>query len=406
MSIYKRADTYHTDVTVNGTRYRQSLDTGNWQEAQRKQKELIAAASNGKAAGPAGRGSFAGLSVKDALEKFIAGRLGRVAERTSQIDKERTKVLCRIMGDTLVRKIDADVIRQYQDKRKAEGVANRTVNLEVTLIRQVLKKGKRWSVIADDVLNLPENQTVVGRALSKELKLLLFQTAASRPEWDVAYCAAVIAANTTCRKVEVLNLKWESVDLFASLLSIRRSKTEAGNRTIPLTDEALLSFARLRRRAEAFGGGAPTDYVFPACENARSRAKSGDNSNGFDFRRPQRTFRTAWRSLVKAATNSAADAAAEEAEGRGADEQAARKQVTAQLAGFRFHDLRHQAITEMAEAGVPEAAMQSIAGHLSKKMLDHYSHVRMAAKRDAVKSLGGGLIAPELDADKATGKVN
>jgi len=36
-------------------------------------------------------------------------------------------------------------------------------------------------------------------------------------------------------------------------------------------------------------------------------------------------------------------------------------------------------------AGVP---MQSIAGHLSKKMLDHYSHVRMAAKRSAVESLG------------------
>jgi hypothetical protein len=46
----------------------------------------------------------------------------------------------------------------------------------------------------------------------------------------------------------------------------------------------------------------------------------------------------------------------------------------------------------MAEAGIPEAAMQSIAGHLSKKMLDHYSHVRMAAKRSAVEALGGGLI--------------
>ena len=38
-------------------------------------------------------------------------------------------------------------------------------------------------------------------------------------------------------------------------------------------------------------------------------------------------------------------------------------------------------------------------------MLDHYSHVRMAAKRQAVATLGFGLIAPELDADKATGKV-
>ncbi len=73
---------------------------------------------------------------------------------------------------------------------------------------------------------------------------------------------------------------------------------------------------------------------------------------------------------------------------------------------FRFHDLRHQSITEMAEAGVPEAAMQSIAGHLSKKMLDHYSHVRMVAKRQAVQALGGGLIGLELITEQATRKAN
>lgn len=60
-----------------------------------------------------------------------------------------------------------------------------------------------------------------------------------------------------------------------------------------------------------------------------------------------------------------------------------------------FRDLRHQSMMEMAEAGVPEAAMHSIAGHLSRKMLDHYSHVRMMAKRQAVEALGGGFVARE-----------
>ena len=55
---------------------------------------------------------------------------------------------------------------------------------------------------------------------------------------------------------------------------------------------------------------------------------------------------------------------------------------------------------------MPDAAMQSIAGHLSKKMLDHYSHVRMAAKRQAVEALGGGLIAPEPDAQQVKAKAN
>jgi len=60
----------------------------------------------------------------------------------------------------------------------------------------------------------------------------------------------------------------------------------------------------------------------------------------------------------------------------------------------------------MAEAGVPEAAMQSIAGHLSKKTLDHYSHVRMAARRQTVEALGGGLIIPEADIHQPKGTAN
>ena len=64
------------------------------------------------------------------------------------------------------------------------------------------------------------------------------------------------------------------------------------------------------------------------------------------------------------------------------------------LKGFRFHDLRHQAITELSEGGASDATMMAVSGHLSKRMLEHYSHVRMAAKRTAIDALGGGLMQP------------
>ena len=41
----------------------------------------------------------------------------------------------------------------------------------------------------------------------------------------------------------------------------------------------------------------------------------------------------------------------------------------------------------MAEAGVPESTMLGIMGHMSRAMLERYSHIRMAAKREAVESL-------------------
>lgn len=168
------------------------------------------------------------MPLEQALAEFVKGREGRVAERTSQIDAERSKVLVRHLGKTLVRKVDARAIRTFQDAPKAEGVSGRTVNMEVTLIRQVLKRAKRWSVIADEVSNLPENQNVVGKVLTLEQKLHLFRTAASKPEWDVAYCAGVIAVNTTCRKVELLTLRWLDVDLSKREFSIELAKRKPG----------------------------------------------------------------------------------------------------------------------------------------------------------------------------------
>jgi integrase len=60
----------------------------------------------------------------------------------------------------------------------------------------------------------------------------------------------------------------------------------------------------------------------------------------------------------------------------------------------RLHDLRHTAATKMAEAGVPESTMLAIMGHMSRVMLERYSHIRMKAKREAVKSLELPALGP------------
>ena len=57
------------------------------------------------------------------------------------------------------------------------------MNLEVNILRLIRKRAKRWSAIADDVANMPENRDVVGRVLTQEEKLNLFRTASSSPSW-------------------------------------------------------------------------------------------------------------------------------------------------------------------------------------------------------------------------------
>jgi integrase len=271
--------------------------------------------------------------------------------------------------------------------------------METGVLRRMLKRAKIWNAIAEDVRALPERQNAVGRVLPADLKRKLFETAASKPEWMVAHCAAVLAVSTTCRGIEIRNLKWQDVDLFSRVVSIRRSKTAAGHRTIPLNGDAMAALARLLERARTLGGSEPDHYIFPACEHVT-----------IDPTRPQKSWRTAWRKLVRETARSVGREAARDALDsgdrlRGAI--AAWKRAEMPLRGLRFHDLRHQAITEMAEAGVSDATLMAVSGHMSRRMLEHYSHVRMAAKRTVLDKLESGLMGgPVVESQPAAGKVN
>jgi hypothetical protein len=46
----------------------------------------------------------------------------------------------------------------------------------------------------------------------------------------------------------------------------------------------------------------------------------------------------------------------------------------------RWHDNRHTLITDLAESGAGDEIIRDIAGHVSPRMLKHYSHIRMTAK--------------------------
>ena len=187
-----------------------------------------------------------------------------------------------------------------------------------------------------------------------------------RPEWETAYLAAVLCLNTTARSSELKALRWSDVDLFAKTLTFRKSKTDAGQRIVPLTDVAASALVRLRRRAEGFGAVEASHYVFaafvPKFKLNGKRVVDGVidyKITAFDPARHLNSWRSAWRTLTKKAG----------------------------LAGFRFHDLRHCAITQPAENGAPDSTIMAIAGHVSRRMLERYSHVRMEAKRKAMEAL-------------------
>ena len=396
--IYKRQGNWHLDVTIQGVRYREALDTTDKRQAKELEKDRIAEIKQGKGASKSGR-EFARKPFSEAARVYLEERKPHVSERTTQFEKERLKPLCKHFGEAPLLRFKAEEVVAYQTARLAAGISGRTVNMETGVLRRMLKRAKKWNAIAEDVRALPENQGTVGKVLTAGLKRKLFETAASKPEWTAAHCAAVLAVSTTCRGVEIRNLRWQDVDLFSRVATIRRSKTAAGHRTIPLNGDAMAALSRLLERARALGSSDPEHYVFPTCEHTT-----------IDPTRPQKSWRTAWRKLVKETARRVGREAAREvvAAGRGFRAGiAAWRRAAAPFKGLRFHDLRHQAITEMAEAGASDATLMAVSGHMSRRMLEHYSHVRMAAKRTVLDKLESGLMGgPVIESQPAVGKAN
>jgi integrase len=214
-----------------------------------------------------------------------------------------------------------------------------------------LKRFKQWRRLEDDVKMLTESGgEPIGRVLTNEEQERLLKTAEDNPEWEHVWCAAQLAANTSMRGVEVKHVRRKDFDAAKRVIHIRTSKNQTSKRVIPLNDSAFEAVQRMVNRSDALGHSEPQHYLWCASQHHK-----------LDPTKPASHWNTAWRALRDAA----------------------------RLPGLRFHDLRHTVVTRLLEAGEPDHVVESITGHLSRRMLEHYSHIRLKAKKTALDRLDG-----------------
>jgi integrase len=198
----------------------------------------------------------------------------------------------------------------------------------------------------------------VGKAYSPEDKRALL-AAAKAARSPAIYPALMLALNAGMRDAEIRGLQWERMDLSKAILTVGDSKTEAGEgRTIPLNSallEAMIGYAKWYTKR--FGTIQPEWYLFPF-----------GKPRPHDPTRPMVTLKTSWSN--------------------------ARKKAKVQ---GRWHDSRHTLVTDLAESGAGDETIRDIAGHVSKQMLKHYSHIRMEAKRRALEAI---VAKPDLKATR------
>jgi len=275
----------------------------------------------------------------------------RVRHRSTTFAEYALGHVTRLLGDTMTVDITDKTVKSYQTSRLKEEASPKTVNEEVGFLLRVLGEAGepiRARLRRQKSLKLPVRKQV-GKAYSPEEKAKLLQAAKTAKQSPAIYPALTLALNAGMRDAEIRGLQWGRVDLAKAFLTVGESKTEAGEgRTIPMNSALLAVMVDYAKwYTKQFGTIQPEWFVFPF-------GKPRPN----DPTRPMVTLKTAWSTVRRKAG----------VEGR-------------------WHDNRHTLITDLAESGAGDETIRDIAGHVSKQMLRHYSHIRMQAKRQALESI-------------------
>ena len=150
--LHKRRDIWHYKLKIAGRWREVSTRKSNYQEARKIRHEALEAQKNGQLPTDMAKWPF-----EKAAGQWLAGRKKLVAPQTHRIDKERLNALLKVFGGQRLCDITDNDVRTYQIRR-LDQVGPRTINLDIKVLRMVLRSAKLWSRIADDYKPLAENK--------------------------------------------------------------------------------------------------------------------------------------------------------------------------------------------------------------------------------------------------------
>jgi integrase len=237
------------------------------------------------------------------------------------------------LGHTTLADITPALLAEQREKLK-EGITGygklrtpATVNRYLAALSHLFTIAiKEWGWLENNpILRVTKMKEPRGRVrfLSEEERHRLLE-ACQKSDSPWLYLIVVLALSTGARRMEILGLRWEDVDLNRGIITLHETKN-GERRILPITGHAL---ALLKEHAKV--RLLNTDLVFP-----------GKNlKNSVDVRTP-------WETVLKRAG----------------------------ITDFRFHDLRHSAASYLAMNGASMAEIAEVLGHKTLQMVKRYAHL-------------------------------
>ncbi len=349
MGIYQKGKNWYIDYYVKGHRKRKMIGPS------KKLAELVLKDVHLKNA----REEYLGIleEKKMLFDEYASRYLDYSKANKSPATYERSerfsvKQLSLAFKGKYLYSITPVMIEKYKANR-LKTITPASVNRELACLKYMYTKAIEWGYVkanpAKKVKLLKESPGRLRYLKPEEVDALLKACAIHiRP-------IVVTALNTGMRKSEILNLRWQEVDLGNRKVTVANAKNNE-KRVIPINQT-------LYKELSALSMEPKNDYVFLG-------------TNGLPVGNIKKGFCGALK--------------------------------RAGIADFRFHDLRHTFGSQMVMQGVDIKTVQQIMGHKTIKMTMRYSHLSPEYVEEAMMRLDNvwTLYGHQANSEKTTSDVS
>ncbi len=247
-------------------------------------------------------------------------------------------------GNRLLKTFTPDLVEGWLSHRRKAGsqapgltrygkpLANSTINRDLGVLKCILNRAVMNGLLEKNPIQRvrPFKESSRDRVLSQEEYEVFLSKCSPRISTIVQ-----MAYWTGMRKGEILGLRWEQVDFQNKVINLEAADTKTEEkREVPLTDTLVELLKRIPKTL-----GSP--YVF--------------------------THKGTLMDDIKTAFHNA--------------------RREAGIENFRFHDLRHCAVTNLRKAGVNDSVIMSISGHKTYAMFKRYNRIDRKDRVDALKQV-------------------